>query len=454
MMTPALTIARVTFLESVRQPIYLIMILLCGLLMFLTGATAAYSMGYTETGEVYGDNKVLLDLGLATVLFCGTLLSGFIATAAVSREIENKTVLTVVSKPVPRAAVVLGKYVGGAGAVLVGVVIMATFLQMAVRHGVLSNVADPIDQPVLTFGFLALVAALLLGAWGNFFYGWHFCQTATLAMLPLVVGAYVLALNFKKDTWEVQAITTDLKPQVLTATFCVVLSQLVLTAIAVAASTRLGQVMTIVTCFAVFVGGLLSSYFVGRHAFDNDPVGLVVQANPEIERMRPMTALGDTWNLSLKSPPSATIEPGATLYYGPTPNGVGLASGNGPAWDGQIADEATWLKPERVPGIVVTKVERLGMDLEVRNLGGRPAAIARPPVPGDYLFLRPTRVNALALAAWGVVPNMQFFWLTDAVTQNHPVPLGHVVLVVLYAVCHVVAFLALAVALFQRREVG
>lgn len=454
MLLPALTIARVTFLESVRQPIYLILILLCGLMLVLTTASTGYSMGYTETSEVFGDNKLLLDLGLATILFCGTLLSGFIATHAVGREIDNKTVLTVVSKPVPRAAVVLGKYVGGAGAVLIAVVTMIAFLQMSVRHGVMTTVSDPLDGPTIAFSAAGLVLALAVGAWGNFFYGWPFCQTATILLCPLMIAAWLIALNFKKDTWAVQEFTKDFKPQVLTASLVLVLAQLVLTAIAVAASTRLSQVMTIVTCFAVFVGGLLSNYFLGNRAFVNQPLAQVSGAEPEIERMRGFAASADVYTILLKNPPSRTVKPGDTLYYGPNPNGLGLASGTYGLFAGDFADRETYFKPE-VPGaIVVTAVKSVGQELVVQQMGGRPAPVRRAPQPGDFIFTTPTGVNAGALAIWGVVPNFQFFWLNDAVTQNRPVPVEHLALLGAYAGCQVVAFLGLAVALFQRREVG
>ena len=36
---------------------------------------SAYSMGYTEETEVFGDDKLLLDMGLATVMVCATLLA-------------------------------------------------------------------------------------------------------------------------------------------------------------------------------------------------------------------------------------------------------------------------------------------------------------------------------------------------------------------------------------------
>jgi ABC-type transport system involved in multi-copper enzyme maturation permease subunit len=78
----------------------------------------------------------------------------------------------------------------------------------------------------------------------------------------------------------------------------------------------------------------------------------------------------------------------------------------------------------------------------------------RPPLPGDYVFLGPTRVNAGAMAAWVAVPNLQFFWLLDAVTQNRAIPPGYVVLVFFYAIAQIGVFLSLAVVLFQKRDVG
>src|SRR5688572_13340848 len=105
-----LTIAKNTFVESVRQPIYFVLIVLGGIMQVLNTWGAAYSMGCTDTAEVSGYNQVLLDIGLATIFVCGMLLAAFIATAVISREIERKTVLTVVSKPISRTAVVLGKY--------------------------------------------------------------------------------------------------------------------------------------------------------------------------------------------------------------------------------------------------------------------------------------------------------------------------------------------------------
>ena len=68
--------------------------------------------------------------------------------------------------------------------------------------------------------------------------------------------------------------------------------------------------------------------------------------------------------------------------------------------------------------------------------------------------MAPTRVRPVLLAAWSAAPNVQVFWLLDAVTQNRLIPASHVLLVALYGVNEIVIFLAVGVLLFQRREVG
>ena len=89
-----------------------------------------------------------------------------------------------------------------------------------------------------------------------------------------------------------------------------------------------------------------------------------------------------------------------------------------------------------------------------RIIGPDARLITQPPHHGDYLFIHPTRTSPLALAAWAVIPNIQFFWLVDAVTQHQDIPAPHLLLLVLYSLTQVGIFLSIAVLLFQNREVG
>lgn len=454
MLTQLLTIARNTFIESVRQPIYFILIAVAGLCQIFTTWSAGFAMGLTESGEVSGDNKLMLDISLATVFVCGMLLAAFLATAVLSKEIENKTVLTVVSKPVGRPTVVLGKYLGVAAAIVIAVVTMLLFLQMGLRHEVMSTAADEVDGPVVLFTSLAVLIAVGVGIWGNFFYGWVFTQTTTLLLCPLMfvaVGA-VFLINKKWEFRGIEHIGLDFKPQIAMASACILMAHLVLTAVATAASARLGQVMTLVVCVGVFVGGLLSNHFIGSRAIKNTFVARVREAQPELVGHTQLLRNGDVYTLTWEEPPRVKLPEGGAFYYGPSPNGWNLAN-TGPAPDlSGLPDRERLSSREVRPGIIYTNVDQTGAT--VRRVGADGPAVSRPPREGDFVFLKPTDVNVPALGLWGVVPNVQFFWLVDAVSQNQRIPASHLGLVAMYAAAQIGAFLSLGVLLFQKREVG
>lgn len=452
MIVQTTTVARNTFVESLRQPIFFVLVMLSGVVQVFSTWNTGFSMGKsTESTEVTGDTKLLFDMGLATVFVCGVLLAAFIATAVISREIENRTVLTVVSKPIARATVILGKFLGAAGAILLGMVIMLTFLLLALRHGVLSTAADDADGPVLVFAFAAVAGALLFALWTNFFYGWYFTQTAMLVMLPAVVLAYVAVLLVSKK-WEFQPVGKDFMPQVVTACAAMTLAILVLTAIATAVSTRLGQAMTIVVCAGFFLGGLLSNHYVGRHAFRNRDAGEVRKAEPADPTEPAFDRLGAVYKITLQQPPRPAFRIGASIYYGSSPNGVPMAVPGFRPVVVDVGDGSQLVGPGKPSALIVTAAN--GPNLTIQNVGEAAVAVSRPPEAGDWVFAEPPRVNPFALALWGVVPNMHFFWLVDAVGQNRPVPGAHLGLLGLYSLAQIGAFLALGVALFQGRDVG
>jgi hypothetical protein len=427
-----------------------VLVMLCGVLQVFNVWGTGFAMGYTDTAEVSGDNKLLLDIGLATVMVCGTLLAAFIATAVVSREIENKTVLTVVSKPVARPSVVIGKFGGVAGAILIAVTIMLLFLLLGIRHGVLSTAADDPDQPVILFALAAVGLAIAVGVWCNFFYGWYFSQTAMLVMLPATFLAYILVLLVSKK-WGWQPLWTDFKPQITYACLAMTLGLLVLTAVATAVSTRLGQVATVMVCAGMLIFGLLSNHFIGRYAFKNRYTAIAAEAIPDDPVLPGWTRPGDTYTINLESHPRTPIRPGDPFYYSTSPNGFPMAVSTYAAFQGDPAQGGAILGHPGA-GLVVTSVD--GRTLRVRKFGEATLRAERPPRETDYIFNEPPQIRPAALAIWSIIPNMHYFWLVDAVTQNQRIPTGHLLMVGGYALTQVVVFLGLGVILFQRRDVG
>jgi hypothetical protein len=248
-------IARTTFVESVRQPVVLVTVIAGTLLVILSNPFAAYTME--------DDQRLFIDLSLSTIFTTQVVLAAFLATSVLNREIENRTALTVLSKPVGRPVFILGKYAGVAGALMAALLFLGLVFLLVENHGTLQTVRTPYHQPVLTFGIAAIGLAIGTGIWCNFFYGWAFTSTTVLLGIPLLLLAYALSLLFGPE-WEPQAIGTDFRPQLLLALSSLAMAVLVLVAVAIAASTRLGQLPTLVTTLLVFMLGLLSDWLFGR----------------------------------------------------------------------------------------------------------------------------------------------------------------------------------------------
>jgi len=249
MFQQVLTIARNTFTECIRQPVYVVLLLAATLAMILNLYMAAYTLS--------DDNKMLVDMGLSTLFVAGLLLAAFSATGVLSEEIENKTVLTVISKPVSRPLFVIGKYVGVAVAIAVAYWILSLVYLMTVRHQVMQTASDHTDWPVIVFGVGAVVLAALCATLGNYFYHWVFPSTFVSLYAAMITLGYVAVLLISKQ-WQFQSPMTDVDGQLMIGLSLVFQAILILVAVAIAASTRLGQVMTLLICAGAFVLGLVS----------------------------------------------------------------------------------------------------------------------------------------------------------------------------------------------------
>jgi hypothetical protein len=256
MIGQTLAIIRNTFFESIRQPITLVILAVATLGLVLSNLLAGFTME--------DDQRMMIDLGLSTVFICGALLAAFIATNVLNREIENRTVLTVIAKPVSRPLFVTGKFLGVAAALVLATIYMSCVFLLVEMHAVRQTVRDPYHQPVLWFGIGAgVLGAVVVGPWCSYFYGRVYSSTVIVVTAPLMALAYVLCLMFDPG-FSPQPLSASFDGQLLVALTAITMAILVLTAIAIAASTRLGQVMTLCLTLGVFFVGMLSDWLFGR----------------------------------------------------------------------------------------------------------------------------------------------------------------------------------------------
>ena len=282
-----LAIARNTLFESIRQPVLLVVLVVATLFVVLSNPFSAYTL--------QDDQRMFVDIGMSTIFIGGAILAAFIASNVLTREIDNRTVLTVVSKPVSRPVFVIGKYVGVVAAQTLVMVFLALVFMIVEIHGVRQNASDLWHVPALLLGFGAIVLGVGAGVWCNYFYGFVFSSTFIVLTTPLLLIAYGLCLLFGPD-FTPQAPSAAFEGQLWVAIFVLFVGEFVLTAIALAASTRLGQVLTLVTTIGFFILGLLSDWLLGRRLVRIDEI---VSSLEEAGASPSTGLLLEQWSLSI-----------------------------------------------------------------------------------------------------------------------------------------------------------
>lgn len=144
-------IARTVFLEVIRDRI-LYLVALFALVMVM----ARVLLPDIAAGA---ENKILLDLGLAAIHLLSVIVAVFVGTGLINKEIEKRTVLVLIAKPVSRAEFIVGKHLGLTA--VLAVLIAALGLIFVVVLGV-SGVPFSLGSIALALVFMILEAALLV----------------------------------------------------------------------------------------------------------------------------------------------------------------------------------------------------------------------------------------------------------------------------------------------------
>jgi len=118
-----IAIARNTFLEAVRDRVLYNLVIF--VLLLIAGAIF---LGELSGGQ---ERKIIIDLGLSTMLLFGVFISIFVGVGLVYKEIERRTVYAIFSKPISRGEFLIGKYLGLCLTLLVNVVIMGVGVSLA-----------------------------------------------------------------------------------------------------------------------------------------------------------------------------------------------------------------------------------------------------------------------------------------------------------------------------------
>ncbi|MDA1048976.1 MAG: ABC transporter permease [Planctomycetota bacterium] len=167
-------IALATFKSELAQPLFMIVMLL-GVFALL----AFIWIPYNTLGE---DIKVLKDTGMVLIRVLCIIQAVWAASTSVSEEIEGRTALTVLSKPLRRRSFILGKYLGIFLTVAVIFILLGTVLMLVTAYKPIYDAKEnSLDQPIWQlchFEMVGVVPGLLL----------NFMETAILAAISVAIA--------------------------------------------------------------------------------------------------------------------------------------------------------------------------------------------------------------------------------------------------------------------------
>jgi ABC-type transport system involved in multi-copper enzyme maturation permease subunit len=209
------TIALATSKEAIAQPLYLLALLIGGFLLMLY-----IIIPYNTFGE---DVKMYKDSGLMTIMVLAILVALWTASVSVADEIEGRTALTLLSKPISRRQFVLGKFLGIVWPIFLMFVILGVWMLIWVSCKVVYDARETSNPEP----------------------SWQLCATEMIGIVP------GLALAF--------------------------MEVVVLAAISVAISTRLPMMPNLIICGSIYVLGNLGPLIVQSSVGSNEFVSFFGQ---------------------------------------------------------------------------------------------------------------------------------------------------------------------------------
>ncbi|CCH94857.1 Similar to tr/P74719/P74719 [Microcystis aeruginosa PCC 9432] len=151
--------------------------------------------------------KIFLDLGLAAIGLLGVIVAVFVGTGLINQEIDKKTILVLIPKPLSRAEFILGKHLGLSGvlAVMLGVMLVIYLLMLLGMK--VSFQALPLIVSVFYLGLELILIAAVAIAFGVF--------TSSILATLMTFGVYLMG-HISKDLIQLGIISKN--PNILAIT--------------------------------------------------------------------------------------------------------------------------------------------------------------------------------------------------------------------------------------------
>ena len=188
-----LVIASNVFKEVIRDRVLYLIAVYAVLLLAITGLLPEVAAG--------AQDKITLDLGLAGIHLLGLIVTAFVGTSLINKEIEKRTVLVLIAKPVSRLEFIVGKHLGLSAVLAVLMVLLTAIYVTILTINQIAFVWQSIFLAVLfTFVEMMLLtaAAMLFGAF-----------TSSLLATLLTIAVYLMG-HLSQDILSLGQITENI----------------------------------------------------------------------------------------------------------------------------------------------------------------------------------------------------------------------------------------------------
>ncbi len=203
------TIAANGFQEVIRDRILYIIGFFALLLIIAQRLLPEISVG--------ADDKIIVDFGLGTIELLGAIIAIFVGTGLINKEIEKKTVLVLIPKPISSSEFILGKHLGLSAVIAVMVSIMMVIYLIILT---VSGISYPLGSLIISSFYLLLQLSLIIAislTFGVF--------TSSILATLLSFGVYLMG-NFSSDLLELGKISKNDSIKFFTEVLYVILPDL------------------------------------------------------------------------------------------------------------------------------------------------------------------------------------------------------------------------------------
>ena len=161
--------------------------------------------------------KILLDFGIGAIAILSVVVAIFVGTGLINKEIEKRTLLMLIPKPISRAELILGKHLGLTSVLAIMITIMmAIYLAMLSFADISYPTGALITAGVYLLFELALITAVAI-LFGVF--------TSSILATLLSFGVYLMG-HFSEDLVELGKLSKNASIESLTTSLYLVLPNL------------------------------------------------------------------------------------------------------------------------------------------------------------------------------------------------------------------------------------